>query len=357
MNQSIASRIVLSMLVTAGIAACSDVGAEQIGQTESPIATQDQALTKAVGVPTVARSARAPAALLNSAPKVEPDVTPADVGAPVQLIEPTETELKNDYVTTPSGQFHKSCVYAVDSGASVGKHPACSYKAILSNRAKAASSKVTAPTVNGWVEASYQYAPSPGWFSYSGAGWYVPSNPNSPSALIYYFPGFENTSGSLSIIQPVLQWGNNGGFGGNYWTIASWFVDNNGTVNYSTPVTVSAGQIIDGTMSGTSCTTAGVCTWTITTAVRNTGASTVLTVRPGYVYNLAFPFALEAYGLTACNQYPANGAAAAYNYLYLGTSYTYDTATWSPWVIGGTPSCNYSVTISPNPGATYLYSY
>jgi|GEM_PF-2526998 len=352
-------RIALSMVVAAGVAACGDLGAEEIGQNEASVATQEQTLKKAVSVPPVAKSAQPSAALLNSASKVEPVTTKAvaDAIAPVQLIEPTEAQLKNEYVTTPSGQVHKSCVHAVANGTTVGKKPACAYKAILSNRAKLASTKITEPTVNGWVEASYQYAPSPGWFSYSSAGWYVPWNPSSSGALVYYFPGFENTSGSMSIIQPVLQWGNNGAFGGNYWVIASWFVDSNGTYYYSTPVATSAGQTIDGTMAGSSCTAAGVCTWTITTAIRDTGASTALTVRPGYVYNLAFPFALEAYNLTACSQYPANGAAAAYNYMYLGTSYTYDTATWSPWVIGGTPSCHYSVTNSPNPGATYLYSY
>jgi hypothetical protein len=282
----------------------------------------------------------------------------ADASTPVQLIDPSEAEINNDYITTPSGKFHKSCVYAVKSGTAVEKHAACRYQAIRSDRAQAVLAGGKAPTVSGWVEASYQYAPSPGWFSYSIAGWYVPSNPsNSTAALVYYFPGFENTSGSLSIIQPVLQWGNNGRWGGSYWSIASWYVDSNGTTSYSTPVVVSAGQTIDGTMAGTSCTAAGVCNWTITTAVRDTGASTALTVNPGHVYNLAFPLALEAYGLNYCNQYPANGGAGAYNTLYLGSSYTQDTATWSPWVIGGTPSCNYSVTISPNPGVTYLYSY
>jgi len=57
--------------------------------------------------------------------------------------------------------------------------------------------------------------------------WTVPSNPSDNGALIYLFNGIEPSNFS-AILQPVLQYGSNGAFGGNYWVIASWYVGNSG---------------------------------------------------------------------------------------------------------------------------------
>jgi hypothetical protein len=49
--------------------------------------------------------------------------------------------------------------------------------------------------------------------------WVVPPAPRTQSGqLIYLFNGIQN---STMIYQPVLQWGYNNAFGGNYWCVAS----------------------------------------------------------------------------------------------------------------------------------------
>ena len=55
--------------------------------------------------------------------------------------------------------------------------------------------------------------------------WVVPPDPSTQSGqTIFLFNGIQNSS---NIYQPVLQWG---GLllGGNYWTVASWYVDGQG---------------------------------------------------------------------------------------------------------------------------------
>lgn len=56
--------------------------------------------------------------------------------------------------------------------------------------------------------------------------WLVPPGPASQdNQLIYIFNGIQNAS---MIYQPVLQWGNNNSFGGNYWCVACWYADGQG---------------------------------------------------------------------------------------------------------------------------------
>jgi hypothetical protein len=83
--------------------------------------------------------------------------------------------------------------------------------------------------------------------------WSVPSNPNTyDSSVQYFFPALENvySDGTIkSIIQPILQWGNNGYNGGHEWQILAEEVSvSNGvpTVFHSTPETVTAGDALEG---------------------------------------------------------------------------------------------------------------
>ncbi|MFZ5895430.1 MAG: hypothetical protein ACOY0T_30520 [Myxococcota bacterium] len=277
-----------------------------------------------------------------------------DVASTEQLLSAPD----EDYVATPVGEIHKTCIHESDDADRA--FPKCRYKSKLKlqNPASlAAPGPLQPPTVNGWVENSFRFAPAGQWFRQAFSAWTVPNNPSSISnQLVYYFPGFQNLAGTLSIIQPVMQWGNNGRFGGNFWSIASWYVDTAGVAVHSTPRTVTTGQIIDGSMVGSNCTAAGVCSWTITTKVRN-GISTTLTRSPGVVYNWAAPAALEAYRLTACNQYPFNTGLNISTNLYLTTSTTKSTLPWSSTVNSVTPSCHYAVTNNPNPGVTLLQAF
>ena len=83
----------------------------------------------------------------------------------------------------------------------------------------------------GWVTAAYWPDQVPQPVTSFQADWQVPLPPlEQENQLIYLFDGLLDMAGSKSgIIQPVLQWGcsnfdGDPNWGGNYWTIASWYV-------------------------------------------------------------------------------------------------------------------------------------
>jgi hypothetical protein len=78
--------------------------------------------------------------------------------------------------------------------------------------------------------------------------WVVPGTPQTRNGqLLYLFNGLQNSS---MILQPVLQWGDNGLFGGDHWCVASWYADGqDGAASYSSPVTVKVGDKLVGRMT------------------------------------------------------------------------------------------------------------
>ena len=125
-------------------------------------------------------------------------------------------------------------------------------------------------------------------------------------------------------MQPVLQWGNNGLFGGNHWTFASWHVyTNNGGGGYYSPThTAATGDYISGDTWAENCNaTSGICHWHIQTfwlnAAQTTTYSTQMNLYPNAPsepnsvaekFNRADMGVLENYNLTSCNQYPSDGS-------------------------------------------------
>ncbi|MBB6113088.1 hypothetical protein SAMN05421821_12910 [Mucilaginibacter lappiensis] len=84
--------------------------------------------------------------------------------------------------------------------------------------------------------------------------WIVPSNPPANNGqLLYLFNGLQDGFTSTShILQPVLQYGNNSRFGGNYWVINNWYAScQTCPAFYGTPVTVTPGTGLEGAMNGT----------------------------------------------------------------------------------------------------------
>jgi hypothetical protein len=104
------------------------------------------------------------------------------------------------------------------------------------------------PLTNGWITYS-------GWYNNTGVPissfsttWKVPPAPISKgSQIVYLFNGIQN---STMIYQPVLQWGNDGFGGGQYWVVASWYADGQGgPAFHSTFVRVNPGDILTGVMT------------------------------------------------------------------------------------------------------------
>lgn len=86
--------------------------------------------------------------------------------------------------------------------------------------------------------------------------WIVPPIPDSShdSQLLYLFNGLQPTSGVSRILQPVLQYGVSAAGGGDYWSVASWYVSD-GEPFFTPAVQVSPGQSLQGILTLTSVST------------------------------------------------------------------------------------------------------
>ena len=222
---------------------------------------------------------------------------------------------------------------------------------------------------NGWVEASQwelSLASTDNIDDLYGY-WYVPGPPSEGGGLVFLFNGVEPAGGNW-IMQPVLQWGNNGNFGGDYYTFASWLVgpESSGYVFYSSPNVVNPGDYLIGN-TGQNGVAGGGLLYFVDAADVTTNKSSVADVTSqGLHWVWAFSGVLEAYDVTSCGQYPSplgggpeethfRQTAVAHGYPafdfyttlgFYGQQYDYFGS--------GGPQCNFSVSES---GTTSLLTY
>ena len=111
--------------------------------------------------------------------------------------------------------------------------------------------RVTPSFGSGWITyASWTNATGTPVSSFATT-WVVPDPPSTQSGqVIFLFPGIQN---STMIYQPVLQWGVSAAGGGDYWAVASWYVDGQGGIAFhSNLVQVNPGDTLVGVMTLTS---------------------------------------------------------------------------------------------------------
>jgi len=155
------------------------------------------------------------------------------------------------YVPAPGGYFvHSSCIHTVPSGAvvdidgnasvngmSLPHNDPCPYPRIKNG------STGHPPGMHNYMYTQQPAGP-PAWTAVS-TNQYVPPNPvNNDGQLVYYWNGLQDT-GNLFVLQPVLQWGGDNGFGGEFWQIASWLVWSDGNYTRTNAVQVTAGDYLD----------------------------------------------------------------------------------------------------------------
>lgn len=270
-----------------------------------------------------------------------------------------------DWVQIPGALIRPDCVHEVPSGATVaiGKdgevggdvmldgvliahYEDCPEAPIVTRPAGGEGLSFDPGTGNGWVESS-------DWLlSLSGGDnideisgkWTVPSAPSTNGGLIYLFNGME-PSDFKWILQPVLQYGVGYAGGGNYWAIASWLV---GSKAYHSPLeTVNAGNTISGITKITSVSGSTI-HFSVHAKDTTTGAfSNLNAYATGYQWTWALAGVLEAYGITSCSDFPANGKAVFTN-SYAYHDYPSFTLLSPPgWKADyysyGGPSCGFSV--------------
>lgn len=251
-----------------------------------------------------------------------------DAAMPVAPIATSSTKMvsdqvapvaSGDLVATPNGWYHRSCVHEIPNGAHVdingeihrkdGKTyqlSSCTQpgRVIVANQ-----NRTVAPTINGWLEwADFQ----PGYnLGEINASWHVPAAPAGSYCVVfcssyqtfYTFPGLQSSS---YIVQPVLQYGYNGDYGGEYWTLASWHCNSGSDCHHSTPISASPGDSIVGSVHASGCAN-GICAWTISTIDVTKGTRTDYTIDDTQSYGDAVGGAMEVYNLSSCDQFPAGG--------------------------------------------------
>jgi len=271
-----------------------------------------------------------------------------------------------DFVITPFGYFHQSCVRAVASGDTVladgrvehangtrdAVAPVCSYPHYTpSGEVMLGGSKVDPLTIaHSWIEDGATTTTTA--YGKLTATWRVPSAPTAyDGQTIYLFPGLVDYQTDSTIIQPVLGWN---AFFGQVWSVASWNCCPGGTTQYSSPVQVSTGDKIHGLIK--SMCKAGVesCTnWKVTSTDTTTHKSTTLSKTPseGQTFNWAQSGALEVYEIVQCSDYPPDDATtfskvALYDYNYQKIP----NPGWSitSYYQGLNPQCNYGGQVTAN---------
>jgi hypothetical protein len=167
--------------------------------------------------------------------------------------------------------------------------------------------------LNGWVEdAKYENCTIWGCqptFAFSG-NLVVPSAPSVQAGqTVFLFIGMEDLFEN-DIIQPVLQWGPSCAGGGNYWSIASWYVWGKtcSTASWSPLEYVAAGNLLHLTMLQE-----GTWQWFIEAQDESSGAySWLLTgdFSPAMFYAYV---TLEVANFGSCSEMPASGESSFFD--------------------------------------------
>jgi hypothetical protein len=181
------------------------------------------------------------------------------------------------------------------------------------------------------------------------AAWTVPPAPSSNDGqTVYLFPGMEDYSDVVTIIQPVLGW--NADYPGA-WGIASWNCCATGTVFEAAPAPVNSGDTIYGYMwpeCGAGTYSCGL--WAIDTVDNTTGGYSELanSSSQGQTFNWAFAGALEVYNIKHCSDYPTNHSITFYNVeLFDYNEVNIANPSWTTVTSSGlSPSCNYGVGVN-----------
>jgi hypothetical protein len=232
-----------------------------------------------------------------------------------------------DYVATPNGWFHRSCVYEIGDdevvrNGVIEKRDGQGARRTMARcgrpRFDLAGRQVTrgggsdqdtaleptpapAAEIDGWVaDVVSNTVP----VDFLSATWKVPHVPRDNTAVVYFFPGLQHQPTVTQILQPVL--GYNGSDGGRKWVIYSWDCCTNDNTWHSRPVEVQPGDAISGYMQGSNCNAAGVCSdWEIR-ASSDDDSSTLRPTNIKETMNQVFPGVLEVYNLDKCSEYPSD---------------------------------------------------
>jgi hypothetical protein len=235
------------------------------------------------------------------------------------------------------------------NGELIAHYDACPEQGIVTRQGAVTQGSATVHenTGNGWVEDDQWNAPlsSSDNIDYMAGNWTVPSYPaEAYSQLIYLSNGIEPSSHKW-LLEAALQYGYNGAFGGNYYTIATWLLSSSAAY-YSSPAYVNPGDSLSGGMQMTG--ESGSTTYWDAVIVDNSSGyySEGSYWVSGQHWTWAYAGSLQAYNLYACAEFPASGREVfSGSVVAHGFPYLYELRpNWQGSIRGyGGPSCHFAV--------------
>ena len=132
--------------------------------------------------------------------------------------------------------------------------------------------------------------------------WRVPEAPATRGRqTLFLFNGLQNSGANYGILQPVLQWGASAAGGGNYWSVASWYVTSRGQAFHTPLLRVEPGDTLVGDM-----TLVGQARGKLSYSCELRGLPRTRLLLENVTELSWSTESLEAYGVTRCSDYPAS---------------------------------------------------
>jgi hypothetical protein len=241
-----------------------------------------------------------------------------------------------EFLATPTGRIHRSCVHVVDSGAEIdasgrvtsaagesSQLAPCRYA--VRDRIMPGPAAVTAPPgahANSvaenasWIETVSAQIPTNGfgfnWTNSVRGNWLVPPRPRQfASQTVFLLIGAAPQNNS-ALLETVLQYGASAAGGGNFWsTFLAYSSDNTGNVVLTNARRVNVGDVIQGLVDGLNCSSDGHCTWRLIVNINADPSSPTFSVSPPEVFQKVYEGVLAAVNLHNCNQLPVEGETGA----------------------------------------------
>ena len=182
--------------------------------------------------------------------------------------------------------------------------------------------------------------------TFFSTAWSVPLAPATAAAgeTVFLFNGIQNTGANFGILQPVLQWGSSAAGGGNYWSIASWYVTSGGQAFHTTLVPVNPGANLVGVMTQTAVSGSQYSYSSTFQGIANTTLP-VQNIAPLHWANET----LECYGLNQCSNLPTSNVTAMTG-VNIATGTAHPTVTWT--AVNAITNCGQHTVVvnNANPG-------
>lgn len=273
----------------------------------------------------------------------------------------------SEFIATPNGYFHPSCVEELRKGDVVLRDegnirhadgtydviPRCNYPHYTARGRKIDSQRLmdggtkTPPEIDHDYPAYASLTTSTSYAGVIGSMTVPPAPTSNDGQILYFYPGlqdYEVEPPEGTIIQPVLGW--NAFSNHTKWSIASWNCCYDGTEVYSTPMSVSSGDLIIGEVYSNCSDTETCPTWYVSTEDAGKG-STTLTDTSSYsqTFNWGFGAAMEVYSVAQCSDYPSNGSITISGAIYAQDGDPIDDPAWTLSANDSlSPDCGYNVT-------------